>query len=72
MMMRTRSIHMSSFKKSLGKIIKEDAIVASMPRIRISAAKNNSSSRNPSVKAKRSFFLEGAGQMIGGLTQGNL
>lgn len=40
-MQQARSMHMNSFKKSFGKIIKEDTIVAAMPRIRISAAKSH-------------------------------
>ena len=40
-MQQARSMHLNSFKKSFGKIIKEDAIVAAMPRIRISAAKSH-------------------------------
>lgn len=40
-MQQARSMHLSSFKKSFGKIIKEDTILAAMPRIRISAAKSH-------------------------------
>ena len=42
-------MHLNSFKKSFGKIIKEDTIVAAMPRIRISAAKSHQ--RNNSLAA---------------------
>ena len=40
-MQQARSMHLNSFKRSFGKIIKEDTIVAAMPRIRISAAKSH-------------------------------
>lgn len=40
-MKQARSMHLTSFKKSFGKIIKEDTIVAAMPRIRISAARSH-------------------------------
>ena len=36
---QARSQHLNSFKRSVGRTIKEDHIVAAMPRIRISAAK---------------------------------
>lgn len=55
MMMLARNMHMNSFKRSVGKTIKEDAIVASMPRIRISAAKNNLNATT-GVATKRNFF----------------
>ena len=48
-MQQARSMHLNSFKKSFGKIIKEDTIVAAMPRIRISAAKSHQ--RNNSIAA---------------------
>ena len=65
---------MNSFKKSFGKIIKEDTIVAAMPRIRISAAKGHQ--RNNSMIGNSTHNLtpinKQANKIIGGLTPGNL
>ena len=40
-MSQARSMHLNQFKRSVGKTVKEDALLASMPKIRISAAKNH-------------------------------
>jgi len=40
-MQKARDMHFNSFKKSVGKTIKEDQMVSAMPRIRISAAKSS-------------------------------
>ena len=74
-MQQARSMHLNSFKKSFGKIIKEDTIVAAMPRIRISAAKSHQ--RNNSIVGMSSNNLTpinkgGIRPHIGGLTPGNL
>ena len=39
MMAHARNASLNQFRKSVGKTVKEDHIIASMPRIRISAAK---------------------------------
>jgi len=57
----------------VGKTIKEDALIASMPRIRISAAKNNFVSGGTiGGIPKRNFFDSNGKQVISGLTPGNL
>jgi len=65
-------MHLNQFKRSVGKTIKEDAIVASMPRIRISAAKNHSMQSTIAGATKRNFFDSNGKQIISGLTPGNL
>lgn len=40
-MQQARSIHVNQFKLSVGRTVRDDALIASMPRIRISAAKNH-------------------------------
>ena len=69
MIQQARSMQLNSFKQSVGKIIKEDHIVASMPRIRISQAK--SLSRSGYGFGQRNFGKNGE-QMITGLTSANL
>ena len=56
----------------MGKTIKEDAILASMPRIRISAAKNHNMQSTIAGATKRNFFDSNGKQIISGLTPGNL
>ena len=55
-MQQARSMHLNQFKRSVGKTVKEDAILASMPRIRISAAKNNNMQSTIAGATKRNFF----------------
>ena len=60
LMDQARTVHMNSFKKSVGKIIKEDHIVATMPKIRISAAKSHKQQRNDTFigTSKRNILPE--------------
>ena len=73
-MQQARSMHLNSFKKSFGKTIKEDTIVAAMPRIRISAAKSHQ--RNNSLAGFSSKNLtpiaKNGAMPVGGLTPANL
>jgi len=58
-MMQARNMHLNSFKKSVGKTIKEDHIVAAMPRIRISAAKSHQRNNTFIGTSKRNIFPTG-------------
>lgn len=54
---KARSQHVQHFKNAVGKVIKEDHLVSSMPRIRISAAKSLSQRNNTFIGlSKRNFF----------------
>ena len=46
LMSQARTAHLNEFSKSVGKTIREDHNVATMPKIRISAAKNDTKQRN--------------------------
>lgn len=74
LMQQARSIHLNQFKKSVGKTIKEDHIIAAMPRIRISAAKNPQRNDTFIGTSKRNIHPTGKDgeKLIGGLTAGNL
>ena len=63
-------MHFNSFKKSVGKTIKEDHIVAAMPRIRISAAKSQNRQSTFIGSTNRNILPTGGEQV--GLTAGNL
>ncbi len=41
MMHQARNMHLNQFKKSVGKTVKEDHIIAAMPRIRVSYGLKN-------------------------------
>ena len=56
----------------MGKTIKEDHIVAAMPRIRISAAKGQQQRNNAFIGAGKRVTGTADGATIGNLTQGNL
>ena len=77
-MSRARNMQLNSFKKSVGKTIKEDHVIAAMPRIRISAAKSLPRNSTFVGATKRNIFPEGGMKgsnehsMIAGLTPGNL
>ena len=73
-MHKARNMSLNQFKKSVGRQVKEDHIVASMPRIRISAAKNQLTSNTFIGATKRNFFGNGkdAENLLSGLTPGNL
>lgn len=60
MMAKARNQQLNSFKKSVGKTIKEDAIIAAMPRIRISAAKSQQRS-NAFIGTSKRNILPGHG-----------
>ena len=48
---------MNQFKDAVGKVIKEDHLVSTMPRIRVSAAKSLSQRQNTlAMSGKRSMF----------------
>ena len=65
-------MHLDKFKGSVGKTIKEDALLASMPRIRISAAKNHVMQSTIAGATKRNFFDNNKSVPVQGLTPGNL
>lgn len=62
----------NSFKKSVGRTIKEDHLVSTMPRIRISAAKSQQRNNTFIGTTKRNILPGDAEQMLGSLTHGNL
>lgn len=81
MMNQARAQHMNQFKNAVGKVIKEDHLVSTMPRIRVSAAKSLVQRTNTlAMSGQRNMFGDmPTGQqstrnqgVIGGLTSGNL
>ena len=71
-MQQARTMQLNKFKGSVGKTIKEDAMLACMPRIRISAAKNHAMQSTIAGATKRNFFDNDKKIPVSGLTPGNL
>ena len=72
MMHQARQQHISHFKTSVGKVIKDDHMVSTMPRIRISAARSLTQGSNLAAHARNMFPSSTKNQVQGGLTSSNI
>lgn len=72
MLQKDRQQCFNSFKKSVGKTVKEDHLVSTMPRIRISAARSQQRNNTFIGTTKRNILPGEGEQILGGLTHGNL
>ena len=74
MMHQARQQHVSQFKTAVGKVIKDDHMVSTMPRIRISAARSLTQGHsNLANTAVRNMFPSSTKNTVqGGLTSSNI
>ena len=74
MMHQARQQHVNHFKTAVGKVIREDHMVSTMPRIRISAARSLTQGHsNLASNAVRNMFPSSTkNQVQGGLTSSNI